>query len=154
MTTTTNVFDEKNYGAESAMSSLTVDWGKIGDYILGTFVRVRHNVKTKHGENSIYEIFAERGQFNRLDNKVLTGEVVNIGKDEIWGVWGRKNDIFNGQMNSLRPGQVVKLIYAEDKKTDIGTAKIVKIYAPKDNEGKVMMNQEWLDNQSVTGIDM
>ena len=153
MTTITNVFDEKNYGKGSEMSSLTVDWGKVGDYILGTFVRARHSIDTQFGENSIYEIFAERGQFNRLDNKILTGEVVKINKDETWAVWGR-SDIFNGQMNSLRPGQVVKLVYAEDRKGSMGTAKIVKIYAPKDNEGKVMMNQEWLDNQGVTGVDM
>jgi hypothetical protein len=58
-------------------------------------------------------------------------------------------------MNSLRPGQIVKIIYAEDKPSTMGNdAKIIKIYAPKTNEGKPQMNEQWLENQGVMGGDL
>ena len=148
-----NIFDDSKFGADSEMSSLTVDWGRPGDYILGTFVRARHGVETQYGPNSIYEIFAEKGMFHKLTKKVPATEATLIEKDDNWSIWGR-GDIFNGQMNSLRPGQVVKIEFTETADTKMGEAKIIKIYAPKTNEGKPTMNQEWLDNQGVSGADM
>lgn len=146
------LFNEENFGESTEMSSQTMDWGTIGDFILGTFVKARHGIETQFGENSIYEFLAEKGSFHKIVNKVAETEATTINKGETWNVWGR-GDIFCGQANSLKPGQVVKLIFAEEKETSMGTAKIVKIRAPKDNEGKVVMNQEWLDAQGVTGKD-
>jgi hypothetical protein len=68
-------------------------------------------------------------------------------------VWGR-GDIFCGIMNGVRPGQVVKLTFTEEKEGKNGPWKEIKIYLPKTNEGKPMMNQEWLDNQGVMAGDM
>lgn len=148
-----DVFDDKNFGEESEMSSLTIDWGVPGDYIQGTFVRARHGVETQFGSNSIYEILAEKGQYHKLTKKVPADEPTIINKGETWALWGR-TEIFNNQMNSLKPGQVVKIFYAEDVETKMGTSKIIKIRAPRDNEGRPLMNQEWLDQQSVSGGDM
>ena len=144
-----DIFDDSNFGAETEVSGNTVDWGKVGDVMVGTFVKARHNVETVHGENSIYEFFTEKGTFHKKD-----GSQVTIVKGESWSVWGR-NDMFNGQMNSLKPGQVVKLTYTEERPSKQGNpAKIIKIFAPKNNDGSVVMNQVWLDAQSVTGGDM
>lgn len=143
-----NTFDDSNFGEDTEMSSQSVDWGKIGDYILGTFVRSRHGVITQFGENSIYELLAEKGQFHKLTKKVLADNPTMINKGDAWTVWGR-GDIFNGMMNGLRPGQVVKISYAEDKETNMGTAKIIKIYAPRDNTGKPLLNSEWLEAQDI-----
>lgn len=144
-----DIFDDSNFGESAEMSSNTVDWYKIGDHIAGTFIKARHHVETVHGENSIYEFFAEKGNFHKKD-----GTEVKINKGETWSVWGR-NDLFNGQMNSLRPGQVVKLQFVEEQKSRQGNpAKIIKVYAPKENDGSPVMNKEWLEAQSVTGGDM
>lgn len=153
----TETFDDKNFGESSEMSSLTLDWGKPGDYILGTFVRVRHNIETQFGPNSIYEILAERGEFHELEGKGRNAKPKDaptvISKGDTWSVWGR-GDIFIGQMNSLRPGQIVKLLFAEEKDGKNGPWKLVKVYAPKTNEGKPMMNQEWLDGQGAVAGDL
>lgn len=149
-----DIFDDKNFGADAEMSSNTIDWGKVGDSIVGTFVRARHGVETQYGENSIYELLAEKGSFHKITNKVPADKPTVINKGESWSVWGR-GDIFDGQMNSLRPGQVVKLTFTESMKSKMGNdAKIIKIFAPKNNDGTVVMNQEWLDTQSVTGGDL
>ena len=147
-----DAFDDKNFGAESEMSAQGVDWGKVGDYIVGTFTKARHNVDTQFGENSIYEFLAERGKFHKLTKKVPSETPTTISKGETWNVWGR-NDIFNGMLNGLRPGQIVKIEYVGDKDTKMGVLKEVKIFAPKDNEGKRLMNQAWLDDQGISGAD-
>ena len=144
------LFSDKHFGAETEMSSLTVDWGKPGDFIVGTFIKSRHNIETQYGENSIYEILADRGEFHKLVNKVADKDVTKINKGEIWAIWGR-NDLFNGQMETLKVGQVVKIHYAEDKKSSKGNpAKIIKISAPKNNKGEPVMNETYLAEQELT----
>lgn len=146
-------FGDENFGEKSEMTSQTVDWGMPGDFITGTFVKARHGVETQFGPNSIYEIYAEKGEFHKMIKKVAVTEPTKINKGETWSVWGR-GDIFCGQMNGLHPGQIVKIMYAEEKEGKNGTWKLVKIYAPKTNEGKPMMNDSWLENQGVVGGDM
>lgn len=152
-----DLFDDSNFGAETEASGNTVDWGKVGDFLAGTFVRARHGVETKYGENSIYEFFVERGQFHKLIGSGRTATPSDsptvLNKGESWSVWGR-NDMFNGSMNALRPGQVVKIQFTEEKDTQNGPAKIVKLFTPKNNDGSPVMNNAWLDAQQVTGGDM
>lgn len=152
-----DAFDDKNFGSESEMKAMTLDWGKIGDHIIGTFVSARHGVDTQFGKNSIYKILAERGQFHALEGKGRNAKPVEnptkINGGDLWDVWGR-GDIFNGQMNSLRPGQVVKLEYADDQETSMGVAKIVKVYAPKNTDGTPRMNEKWLEEQNTVGGDL
>ena len=147
-----DMFDDSQFGADSEMKPLTVDWGLPGDYIAGTFLRARHGVETQFGVNSIYEILAERGQYHKLTKKKPADSPTLIEKGNTYSIWGR-NDLFNGQMNSLKPGQVVKITFAETAETKMGESKIIKINAPKNNDGTVVMNQLWLDQQGVTGAD-
>jgi hypothetical protein len=146
-------FDEGNFNDKSEAKSSVLEWGKIGDFLVGTFVKARHDIETKYGPNSMYELVAERGQYHRLFDKVPDATATVINKGEVFNVWGR-NDIFNGIMNGLRPGQIVKLTFTEEKKTANGVGKIIKVYTPKDNEGKFLMDDAWLNNQGVTGADM
>lgn len=152
-----DIFDDKNFDASSEASSFVIDWGKPGDFIAGTFIKSRHGIETKHGINSIYEILAEKGSYHELEGEGRNAKpveaVTQINKGDIWGVWGR-GEIFNSQMNRLIPGQVVKLLYAEDGQSQKGEFKLIKVYTPKTNEGKALMNQEWLESQEVTAGDM
>ena len=147
----TDIFDEGNFGDEAELKAQTVEWGVIGDYILGTFVKARHAVETQYGPNSIYEILAEKGSFHKLVKKVPVDQATTINKGETWSVWGR-NEVFNGILNGLRPGQVVKLFFAETADTKMGEAKIVKVFAPRDNEGKPVMNEAYLESLRLAGM--
>ena len=146
-----DIFDEGNFGDEAELKAQTVEWGVIGDYILGTFVKARHAVETQYGPNSIYEILAEKGSFHKLVKKVPVDQATTINKGETWSVWGR-NEVFNGILNGLRPGQVVKLFFAETADTKMGEAKIVKVFAPRDNEGKPVMNEAYLESLRLAGM--
>jgi len=146
------LFDDSRFGEETEVSANTMDWGRPGDFIQGTFVKARHGIETQFGTNSIYEILADKGSFYKLTKKKPADESTVINNGEVWSIWGR-TDIFNSMMNNLKPGQVVKIAYVEDKETQMGEAKIVKIFAPKNNDGTPLMNQAWLETQSVSGAD-
>src|SRR3990167_8853925 len=147
----TDIFDEGNFGDSTELKAQTVEWGVVGDFILGTFIKARHAVETQYGPNSIYEILAEKGSFHKLVKKVPVDQPTVINKGETWSVWGR-NEIFNGILNGLRPGQVVKLFFAETTDTKMGEAKIVKVFAPRDNEGKPVMNEAYLESLGLAGM--
>jgi len=148
-----DIFDDSKFGEDAEIKPMTLDWGLVGDYILGTFVKARHNIETQFGVNSIYEILAEKGQYHVLKNKKPVDTPTEVVKGQIYSIWGR-NDIFNGMMNNMKPGQVIKLQFVETRDTKMGESKVIKVFAPKNNEGKPQMNQEWLDSQGVSGIDM
>lgn|SRR3990167_1823749 len=152
-----DIFSDANFGEASEVKSMTLDWGLVGDYILGTFVKARHNVETQFGVNSIYEIYAEKGSFHKLIGKGKNAKPVEeataINKGDTWSIWGR-GDIMTGMMNSLRPGQVVKLTFTAENEGKNGMWKEIKINMPKNNEGKPLMNDEWIGNQGLAGIDM
>ena len=82
-----DVFDEENFGEETELAPQSVDWGVPGDYILGTFIKARHGVKTKYKPNSIYEFFAENGSFHKLigegRNAKPVEESTKINKGEV-----------------------------------------------------------------------
>ena len=147
----TDIFDEGNFGDETELKAQTVEWGVVGDFILGTFIKARHAVETQYGPNSIYEILAEKGQFHKLIKKVPVDQATTINKGETWSVWGR-SEVFNGILNGLRPGQVVKLTFSEEMDTKKGQAKIVNIHAPRNNEGKPVVNEAYLETLGLAGV--
>lgn len=148
-----DLFDDSQFSEDTEVASSTIDWGRVGDYFIGTFVKARHNIETQYGPNSIYEFVAEKGQYHKLTKKKPADEPTQINKGDNVSVWGR-NDIFNGMLNGLKPGQVVKVQFTEEKETKMGQSKIVKIFAPRENDGTVKMNQEWLSQQGYSGGDM
>ncbi|MEK6882680.1 MAG: hypothetical protein AABY22_23865 [Nanoarchaeota archaeon] len=44
------------------------------------------------------------------------------------------------------------MTFTEESETKMGQAKIIKVAAPKDNEGKPVMNQEYLDSLGIAGF--
>ena len=148
-----DIFDDNKFGEDAEVKAMNLDWGKVGDFILGTFIKARHNVETQFGPNSIYEILAEKGQYHMLTKKKPASEPTEVVKGQIYTVWGR-GDMFCGIMNGMIPGQVVKLQFVESRETKMGDAKIVKVYAPKANDGKPLMNEDWLNSQGVLGGEM
>lgn len=134
-----SIFDDKNEARPSV-----IDWGKVGDFVEGTFIGVRRGIETRFGLNDLYELIVKEGQYHDRE----TGEVVVLKDGDVCGVWGR-NDIFDGTMNRLRPGQRVGLKFTESKPSSKGNdSKIVKIFM----DGT--MNEAWLaQQQDVAGAD-
>ena len=134
-----------------------VKWNVEGeDKILGTLIRkwkadnaLRPGEKTEN-----YEIKADYGSFHELDaKKKLIAEPIVIKEGEIWSIGG--TDSIEKQMANIKFGQKIGLKFValmEAKTPGFNPAKVIKVYTPKNDDGTVKVDQEWIDaNTSVSG---
>jgi hypothetical protein len=149
-----SIFDSKN-----ELKANFIKWGKIGDYIVGTLVRVfsmpDSYAKVPGTMKNVYEIKASEGFFNNIENKKLTGETTTINVGDLYCVDG--NGAFRAQMESIKVGQIIGVKFIEErpaKDPKNFDAKITKVYAPKGPDGvKPLMDEEWLkESASVEGM--
>ncbi len=144
-----NVFDEAN-----ELKSNFVKWGKPGDYIVGTLVRVfqmpDNYAKVPGTKKNIYELKAREGSFNDIQNKKLTGEVITIVPGDLYCVDGKAG--LEPQLKTIKIGQVIGVKFMEErtaKDPKNFDAKITKVYAPKGKDNGPLMDEEWLKSQDT-----
>lgn len=131
-----NIFDDKN-----EMQPQSINWGKVGDNLVGTKIGQKSGVKTKFGLNMLYDVKVESGVFHTKEGKEI---VLKAG--DVWGVWGR-GDIFDGQLNRMQIGQKFGLKFVESKPSTMGNdAKIIKVYTTGE------MDNAWLESQALMGV--
>lgn len=149
-----DVFDSKN-----EIKSNWVKWGKPGDSITGTLVRVfqvaDNYAKVPGAKKNVYEIKAINGSFNDIQNKKLTGDVVTIKPGDVYCVDGKSG--LEAQMRNVKMGQIIGIKFMEEraaKDPKNFDAKITKVFAPKNNDGSVKMDEEWLkQNEELPPVD-
>lgn len=140
----TNIFDDKN-----EIKSTRVSWGKVGDHIFGTLIgkRAVPDQYNPGEEVPVYEIKAEGGSFHEIVKKVVAEAATEIGKDEIWAVFGRGP--LAQQMNRIKIGQKIGMKFTEERETKKGNdQKIIKVFTTGE------MDQEWIESQEVTAGDL
>ena len=97
--------------------------------------------------NHVYELKADYGSFHKIDEtKKVIPEAVEVNENEIWSIGGTA--VIDRQMKNIRVGQKIGLKFIEEKpaKTKgFAPAKIIKVYAPKNEDGTPQMDQEWLE---------
>lgn len=104
------------------------NWWKyenIGEEIKGTFISKRKQMNQLHGkEQWVYEVLTKEG--------------------EVWNVGGKPG--IDGQMAHIKPGQYIKMVFVETRKSSkpgFNAAKIVQVFANAD-----LVNKEWIEEQS------
>jgi hypothetical protein len=134
------IMKEDIFDSQNEMQPQSINWGQVGDNVVGTKVGQRSGVPTRFGKNTIYEVLVESGTFHTKD-----GVEVKLQSGDVWGIWGR-GDIFDAQMNRMKIGQKFGLKFTESKESSKGNdAKIVKVYTTG------AMNEEWLGAQELIG---
>lgn len=101
-----------------------IQFEKVGDNFKGTLIGVRHNVPGKFGDQTIYDFKAP--------------------DDSLW-MYGTRNKFFIDQMKNIRPGQLVKLEFTEERDTGkVNKAHIITPFAnPK------FVDEEWIQQQEA-----
>lgn len=126
----------------------TVSWGKVGDFIEGTLVRVdkkdvKDDVKGIVTKN-VYEIKADGGSFHTTDDKKNPIEPPVICEaGDYFTVWGGKTALDNG-MTKTKIGQKVRILFAEESeptKKGYSGFKLMKVFTGP-------MDESWLAEQS------
>lgn len=145
---------------DSPENEIQSNWMKFNvpleDKIHGTLIEKRtmkSTMKGKEGELvNIYEIKAdEESSFHVLDDKKrVVDEPVTINVGDIYSVGGTA--VIDRQMQNIKKGQIIGLKFIEEKPSQtkgFAPAKIVKVYAPKGEDGKPLMDQEFLNEQKA-----
>lgn len=143
------------------VKSKTFKFGGVGDFIKGTLVgTTKTTTKDAYGKLSyIYSVLAEEGTFLGSTKNEKTGKwvidseptVIKEGDDYNFFVSEGKGVVV-GAMKDLALGQKFMIKFTDLKPTDKGNdAKIIKVFAGKDANGKPLMNKEWLESKA--GVD-
>lgn len=128
------------------------------DKIFGTLMskkQVKSTMPGKEGELVwVYEMKAQYGSFHALDEKKNpVDEATTINDGDIYSIGG--NATIDSQMTNIKVGQVIGLKFIEEKPSKtkgFSPAKIVKVFAPKNDDGSFKMDEEFLaERNSLDG---
>jgi len=144
-----------DFSEANEVPSNWVKWNvEAQDSILGTLTR-KWSVDNQFqpGEKvENYEIKADYGEFHEVDaKKKLIETPIVVKEGEMWSVGGKES--IQKQMANIKIGQKVGFKFValmESKTKGFAPAKVIKVYAPKNDDGSVKMDTEWLEeNGSV-----
>ncbi len=131
-------------------------FGAVGDYLKGTLTDVQKTQsKDAYGKLShIYSVLAEEGSFLGSTKNDKTGkfklddEQTKINKDESYTFFiSNDKGIVIANMKDIKIGQKFMVKFIELKPTTKGNdAKIIKIFAGKDDKGAPLMNNDYLES--------
>lgn len=128
-------------------------FGKEGNFIAGTLISVRKMKSTLPGkegvEMPVYEIKADRGEFNPLDEDKKPMDLLTIEPGQIWNVGGRMG--LDEQMRNVRVGTKIGIKYTETRaaqKKGLNPFKVVKLYIKRGEDNKPIMDEAWLKERA------
>lgn len=149
-------------GWDSEENEIRSNWVKFNipleDKIHGTLIakrKMKSTIKGKEGEMvNIYEIQAdEETSYHVLDDKKkVVDEPVKVAIGGIYSVGG--TNVIDRQMQNIKIGQIIGLKFIEEvasKTKGFAPAKIVKVYAPKDENGNPLMDEKFLAEREGAG---
>ena len=149
MTKGKDMFDEGN--------AVASNWFKtnvpLEDKISGTLIakkQVKSTLPGKEGELVwVYELKADMGSYHELDDKKKIIETpVTVAAGDFYSIGGKP--MIDRQMQNIKIGQKVGLKFIEEvpsKTKGFAPQKVVKVFAPKNDDGSYLMDEEFLAEQ-------
>ena len=141
------------FSDENIIPSNWVSWGTpVEDKIFGTLIRKfkttsNYDGKEKTVEN--YELKADFGSYHKLDDKKNPVEpAIEVVANEFYNIGGK--DSIEKQMRNIKVGQKIGFKFIEETPSKVkghAPAKIIKVFAPKNDDGSFKMDEEWLSEQ-------
>lgn len=137
-----------DYNEDDVMQSPWMRWGKVGDALYGTLIRVfkKTQVSLKTGQEeevTVYELKCDGGSYHQLDdNKKPITPAIEINEGELYKV--ADHFTIHDVMKNVKLGQKLKIAFTETKasqKKGNAPMKIRKVYS------KGNMDEEWLTEQ-------
>lgn len=152
--TMTNKTTDDVYSDENVVPSNWMKFSKIEDRIFGTLICVREQENrlpnAKPGEMvKVYEIKSESGEFHDTDEKKNVIEpAIQLQPGEIWNIGG--SAALDNQLRNVKLGTKVAIKFTAEKPSQtkgFNPQKIKKVYVPKGQDGKPVMDTEWVAEQ-------
>ena len=139
------------FSEENEVKSSFIQWGKPGDFLIGTLVdkrEVENQLADKAGTmQTIYELKVDKGEYHVInEDKSIATEATALKSDDIWSIGGKP--AIDSQMRNVKIGQIVGMKYMEEKPSKTkgyNPTKVIKIYT----SGK--LDEAWLEAQDPDG---
>lgn len=149
---------------DSESNEVVSNWMKFNvpleDKVLGTLIGKRTMKSTIPGAEgklvNIYEMkVGEVCTFHVLDDKKkVVDEPIVLDEGAFVSIGGTA--VIDRQMQNIKVGQIIGLKFIEEKASKtkgFAPAKIVKVYAPKGDDGNVKMDDEFLRLKEVADFE-
>ena len=139
---------------ENEAANNFVSWGQPGDFVYGTLIAVRQVKSTlpdKAGQmQNIFDFKVKECSYHTLDEKKrVVEEAVVSNEGDIVSVGGRAS--IDSRMARAKVGQIVGLKFIEEipsKTKGYNATKAIRVYFPKNADGTLEMDEEWLASQA------
>ncbi len=143
-------FDESN--------EIPSNWMKFNvpteDKVFGTLIAKRTMKSTIPGQEgklvNIYELKSDYGSYHVLDEKKkVVDEPITVEAGAFYSVGGTA--VIDRQMQNIKVGQKIGFKFIEErpsKTKGFAPAKVVKVFAPKSDDGSYKMDTEWLEAEN------
>ena len=150
---------KKSDSWDSSENEIASSWVKFNvpleDKVFGTLIAKRTMKSTMPGKEgndvNVYEMKCDEGSYHTLDDKKrIIEEPVVVEAGAFLSIGGTA--VIDRQMQNIRIGQKIGLKFIEEKPSKtkgFAPAKIVKVYAPKNEDGSVKMDDDFLEEQKV-----
>ncbi len=148
---------------DSEENEVQSNWVKFNvpleDKIFGTLVAKRQIKSTMAGKEGelqwVYDLKADTGSYHVLDeSKEVVPEAVVVEAGGYYTVAGKPQ--IDRQMQNIRRGQKVGFKFIDEtpsKSKGFNPSKNVKVYAPKNDDGTVRMDEDFLNAENVANFD-
>ena len=150
-----DAFDESN--------EVQSNWVKFNvpleDKVFGTLIAKRQVKSTLPGKEGelvwVYEIKGEYGSYHELDDKKKVIETpVTIGAGDFYSIGGKP--MIDRQMQNIKIGQKIGFKFIEEvpsKTKGFAAQKVIKVYAPRNDDNTPQMDEEFLAEQRTASFD-
>ena len=142
--------------AENEAKNSFVSWGKIGDYVYGTLLKVKQVKSTLPGKEgqmqNVYEVKVKQCSYHNLDDNKQPMETPETpAEGDIVSVGGRSAT--DSRMSHVKIGQIFGQKFVEElpaQTKGFNKTKVIKVFVPKDPAtGEYLMDAEVVEAQNI-----
>ena len=146
--------DKDPFDSNNEVQSNWIKWSvPQEDKVFGTLISKRQMKSTLPGKEGelvwVYEMKLDYGSFHELDEKKrVIEEPIVVEEGSVYNVGGKA--VIDRQMQNIKIGQKIGLKFIEEiepKQKGFNPAKVIKVYAPKGDDGEYQMDTEWLEQK-------
>jgi len=107
------------------VKSSTVKFNVVGDYVVGTLLGVKTNVKTQVGLANVWNLRAKVGSFHPSN----LGEPQLVEESEDTSFFAKPGGLLDEKMKKIKNGQIFKVELTELKDSKFGEGHEQKLYS-------------------------
>lgn len=142
---------------DKAVSTNTVKFNEVGDYITGTLIQISKTTKPDNYNklSTIFTIKAKDGKFLGSSKNPKTGKSVLdsaptiIKEGEEWTLFSTIGGVLDNRLKAIKIGQIFKVQFTEIKPSTKGNdAKIKTVYPALNSKGEMIMDTAWIEQKT------